>query len=139
VLWAEDDFYILDFEGEPDRTLDERRAKQSPLKDVAGMIRSFGYAAAAGLRVFTLSHPMDRERLEGWAREWQMWSSAAFLRAYLEVTVAGAILPGERTTIDSLLGVFVLEKALYELRYELNHRPDWVSFPLAGVVDLLGR
>jgi maltose alpha-D-glucosyltransferase/alpha-amylase len=139
VLWAEDDFFILDFEGEPDRPLDERRAKQSPLKDAAGMVRSFGYAAAAGLRAFTLAHPMDREGLAGWARVWQSWTSSAFLRAYLEAVAGASVLPADRATIDTLLGVFILEKALYELRYELNHRPDWVSIPLAGLVDLLGR
>jgi maltose alpha-D-glucosyltransferase/alpha-amylase len=139
VLWAEDDFYILDFEGEPDRPLEERRAKQSPLKDVAGMLRSFGYAASAGLRAFTVSHPMDRDRLEGWAGLWQTWASAAFVRAYVEAASPAAILPPDRSAFDALLDVFLLEKALYELRYELNHRPDWVSIPLSGIVQLLGR
>jgi maltose alpha-D-glucosyltransferase/alpha-amylase len=139
VLWAEDDFYILDFEGEPDRPLDERRAKQSPLKDVAGMVRSFGYAAAAALHAFTLAHPMDREDLAGWAKAWRAWTSAAFLRGYLAAVAGASILPPDRATIDTLLAVFILEKALYELRYELNHRPDWVSIPLSGLVDLLGR
>lgn len=139
VLWSESDFYLLDFEGEPDRPLEERRAKQSPIKDVAGMIRSYSYAASAGLRAFTVSRPMDRERLVPWAAHWQTWASAAFLRSYLRNAEPGGFLPQERGSIDHLLGVFVLEKALYELRYELNHRPDWVSIPLAGIVDLLGR
>jgi trehalose synthase-fused probable maltokinase len=139
VLWAETDFYILDFEGEPDRPLAERRAKQSPLKDVAGMIRSFGYAASAGLRAFALSHPMERERLLAWADLWQTWAAAAFLRSYLKTAGSGAFLPQDRASIDNLLRVFTLEKALYELRYELNHRPDWVSIPLSGIVELLGR
>jgi maltose alpha-D-glucosyltransferase/alpha-amylase len=139
VLWSESDFFIFDFEGEPDRPLSERRANQSPLKDVAGMIRSFGYAASAGLHAVTLSYPMERERLVAWSAQWQTWSSAAFLRAYLETAATGRFLPRERATIDNLLGMFVLEKALYELRYELNHRPDWVSIPLTGIVDLLDR
>jgi maltose alpha-D-glucosyltransferase / alpha-amylase len=139
VLWAEEDFYLLDFEGEPDRSLTERRAKQSPLKDVAGMIRSFGYAASAGLRAFALSHPMASERLLEWARVWETWATTRFLRAYLETASVGRFLPADRSSIDKLLGVFVLEKALYELRYELNHRPDWVSIPLSGIVDIVGR
>ena len=139
VLWAEDDFYVLDFEGEPDRPLDERRAKQSPLKDVAGMVRSYGYAASAGLRSFALAHPMDRERLEGWATLWHTWASASFLHGYLDAVSPAAVLPPDRAAIDMVLGVFILEKALYELRYELNHRPDWVSIPLSGILELLGR
>ncbi len=139
VLWAESDFFILDFEGEPDRPLAERRMKLSPLKDVAGMIRSFGYAASAGLRAFALSHPMERERLLAWAGLWQAWAAAAFLRSYLKTAASGGFLPRDAASIDNLLGVFTLEKALYELRYELNHRPDWVSIPLSGIVDLLGR
>ncbi len=139
VLWAEDDFYVLDFEGEPDRPLDERRAKQSPLKDVAGMVRLYGYAASAGLRSFALAHPMDRERLEGWATLWHTWASASFLHGYLDAVSPAAVLPPDRAAIDMVLGVFILEKALYQLRYELNHRPDWVSIPLSGILELLGR
>src|SRR5207244_9372894 len=85
VLWAEGDFYILDFEGEPARPLAERRLKQSALKDVAGMIRSFSYAAYAGLFAHTASRPSEFERLEPWARVWQTWTTSAFLRAYFTV------------------------------------------------------
>jgi len=139
VLWAEGDFYILDFEGEPDRPLAERRAKQSPLKDVAGMMRSFGYAAWVGLRNFAVTRPSELERLAGWARAWRAWTSAAFLRAYAGVAAGSGVLPSDHDSLDVVLRVFVLEKALYELRYEMSHRPDWVSIPLSGVIELLPR
>ena len=139
VLWAEGDFYLLDFEGEPDRPLTERRAKQSALKDVAGMIRSFGYAAWVGLRGFTLAHAPEQSRLTQWARLWQTWASASFLEAYLDATSGQRFLPADRAAVDVLLDAFVLEKACYELRYELNHRPDWVTIPLTGILELLER
>jgi len=137
VLWSEGDFVIFDFEGEPARSLDERRRKQSPLKDVAGMVRSFGYAAYAGLFAFTVARPTELERLEKWARVWQLTTSAAFVRTYLE-TVAGAhFVPSKDTDRDALLQLFVIDKALYELNYELNNRPDWARIPLRGILDLL--
>jgi maltose alpha-D-glucosyltransferase/alpha-amylase len=139
VLWAEGDFYIFDFEGEPDRPLAERRTKQSPLKDVAGMVRSFGYAAWAGLKQFSVTRPAERRRLSGWARAWQAWASAAFLRAYLEAAREGEMLPADAASFHTVLRVFTLEKALYELRYEMGHRPDWVSIPLSGIDELLHR
>ena len=137
VLWAEQDFYILDFEGEPDRTLVERRAKQSPVKDVAGMVRSFGYAAQVALRSTAPARPANAESAAAWAASWQRWVAGAFLRAYLEAAGGGTFLPGDRASFDALLRVFSLEKALYELRYEINHRPDWVSIPLRGILDVL--
>src|SRR5437588_321441 len=93
VLWVDNDFVILDFEGEPTRTVDERRARQSPLKDVAGMLRSFDYAAFAGLFAFTHDRPDDFPRLEPWARLWQQWTSAAFLRAYRSTAAGAPCLP----------------------------------------------
>ena len=137
VLWSEGDFVIFDFEGEPLRSLEERRRKQLPLKDVAGMVRSFGYAAYAGLFAFTAARPTELERLEKWARVWQLTTSSAFVRAYLE-TVAGAhFVPVKDTDRDALLQLFVLDKALYELNYELNNRPDWARIPLRGILDLV--
>ena len=137
VLWAEGDFYILDFEGEPARPIAERRRKQSPLKDVAGMLRSFDYAAYAGLFAHTASRPAEFARLEGWARLWSTWSSAAFLRAYLATAGNALFIPTAPSQRDRLLAVFVLDKALYELNYELNNRPDWVRIPLWGIIELL--
>jgi maltose alpha-D-glucosyltransferase/alpha-amylase len=137
VLWSEGDFYILDFEGEPGRPMAERRQKQSPMKDVAGMLRSFGYAAYAGLFAHTSSRPAEFTRIEPWARLWQTWASAAFLRGYFRTTSNALFVPGEHSQRDALLRLFVLDKALYELNYELNNRPDWVRIPLRGVLELL--
>jgi maltose alpha-D-glucosyltransferase/alpha-amylase len=137
VLWAEGDFYLLDFEGEPARSLSHRRQKQSPLKDVAGMLRSFNYAAYAGLFGQAAARPADFGRLEPWAHLWQTWASAAFLRGYFETAGDASFLPADLAQRDALLRLFMLDKALYELNYELNNRPDWVRIPLWGIFDLL--
>jgi maltose alpha-D-glucosyltransferase/alpha-amylase len=137
VLRVRQDVVILDFEGEPARTLPERRAKTSPLKDVAGMLRSFEYAAFAALFAFTKDRPEDQERLEKWATVWRQWTGAAFLRAYRETVGSADFLPGEMADLDMLLRFFLLDKALYELLYELNHRPTWARIPLTGVLQLL--
>jgi maltose alpha-D-glucosyltransferase/alpha-amylase len=136
VLRTEEDFIILDFEGEPTRPLRERREKHSPLKDVAGMIRSFSYAAYAALFAFTLNVPDGHSRLEPWADTWQHWVSEAFLSGYGSVTAGTGILP-EQPMFNVLLRAFVLDKALYELGYELNNRPEWVRIPLAGILKVL--
>jgi maltose alpha-D-glucosyltransferase / alpha-amylase len=137
VLWTEGDFYILDFEGEPSRPLHERRVKQSPLKDVAGMVRSFSYAAHAGLFALGVARPEQVEHLEPWAQVWQTWATGAFLQGYFTTVDRALFLPAEPSQRDALLRLFVLEKALYELNYELNNRPEWVRIPLLGILDLL--
>jgi maltose alpha-D-glucosyltransferase/alpha-amylase len=137
VLWSEGDFYILDFEGEPARPLAERRQKQSPMKDVAGMLRSFSYAAYAGLFAHTSSRPTEFARLEAWARLWQTWAGASFLRGYFDAVGQAQFVPTEASQRDALLRLFVIDKALYELNYELNNRPDWVRIPLRGLLELL--
>jgi maltose alpha-D-glucosyltransferase / alpha-amylase len=137
VLWSEGDYYIIDFEGEPARSLQVRRRKQSPLKDVAGMLRSFSYAAYAGLFARTANQPLDVERLEPWARGWQVWTSAAFLRGYFETAGEASFIPTDPVQRVSLLDLFLFDKAFYELRYELNSRPDWVRIPLTGILELL--
>jgi maltose alpha-D-glucosyltransferase/alpha-amylase len=136
VLWVDSDFVILDFEGEPTRTVEKRCAKQSPLKDVAGMLRSFNYAAYAGLFAFTQGRPDDFARLEAWAALWQDCTSAAFLRAYGATAAGAPFLPAD-TQFGALLDFFMLDKAFYELLYELNNRPDWVRIPLRGVLSLV--
>jgi len=136
VLHVEEDFVILDFEGEPARTLDERRAKQSPLKDVAGMMRSFSYAAYGALFAATIHAPDDYPLLKEWADTWQHWVSEAYLAGYRSTLGASRLVP-DGAAFDTLLQGFVLEKALYELGYELNNRPDWVSIPLTGIQKLL--
>jgi maltose alpha-D-glucosyltransferase/alpha-amylase len=136
VLRVEDDFVILDFEGEPARSIAERRAKQSPLKDVAGMLRSYSYAAYAALFMFTVHAPDDLAPLRPWAETWRHWTSLAFVAGYRETIDALPLVP--HAAFDRLLHAFSIEKALYELAYELNARPDWVRIPLIGIRSLLG-
>ena len=136
VLRAKADFVILDFEGEPARSLAERRAKQSPLKDVAGMLRSFSYAAAAGLDKFSQRRPEAAKNIEPWAQLWQNAVSTEFLRAYKVAVAASPGLAPEPSQAQLLLNAYLLEKSLYELLYELNNRPAWVRIPLAGILSL---
>ena len=136
VLMTEGDVVILDFEGEPARPLAERRRKGSPLRDVAGMVRSFSYAALTGLGAATHTRPEDVERLAPWADVWEAQVSATFLRAYRGATHDVDFLPSDSGDFDVLLHAFVLDKAMYELGYELNNRPDWVHIPLSGLLRL---
>jgi maltokinase len=122
TMWAEDDWVILDFEGEPARSLTERRRKRSPLRDVAGMLRSFAYLAIAS----------------GGSHDWEEQARATFLEGYLE-TVDATLLPSGQAAIDRILSVYELEKAVYELRYELDNRPEWVSIPVAGILRLIDQ
>ena len=135
VLWCENDFFVLDFEGEPGRSAEERRAKQTPFKDVAGMLRSFDYAAYSALYQAAKVHPDALERLEPWAKIWRSWMSAAFLKSYREV--AASLLPEDPGSARQLLDLLRLEKALFELSYELDYRPDWVRIPLLGILHLI--
>ncbi len=141
VLHTGNDFVIIDFEGEPARPLSERRIKRGALRDVAGMLRSFHYAPYAvlfGTSPGSYVRPEDVPRLESGARFWAQWMSAAFLRAYLAESAKGTHLPSNTDSLEALLHTYLLEKALYEIVYELNHRPDWVRIPLRGVLDLVG-
>jgi len=135
VLRTEEDFVILDFEGEPARTLEERRARHSAVKDVAGMVRSFSYAAYAALFAFSVHAPDDYPLLEPWADTWQHWVTDAFLTGYRTAAGETTVLP-QGDTFVAFLRAFTVEKALYELVYELNNRPDWVRVPLAGLQKL---
>jgi maltokinase len=117
---------VLDFEGEPARTLVERRRKRSPLRDVAGMLRSFAYAASAARILYDTAAPED----------WENEVRAAFLGGYL-ASVDPTLLPPGRAAVERLIAVYELEKAVYELRYELDNRPDWASIPVAGICRLL--
>jgi maltose alpha-D-glucosyltransferase/alpha-amylase len=136
VLRVKTDFVILDFEGEPARPLEYRRSKQCPLKDVAGMLRSFSYAAYASLNNYSARHSEDLTRLEPWAQLWERSAAAAFLRAYRETAQGAEFLPADTSDFHKLLDVFLLDKALYEVRYELNARPAWVRIPLMGIMAL---
>src|SRR5262249_52885076 len=128
---------ILDFEGEPARSVEERREKRSPLKDVVGMLRSFDYAAYAALFELTKSRPDDFDRLEPWARLWRTWTSVAFWREYRAVSRQAPYLPEDPSALGLLLDAYTLDKILYELLYELNNRPDWVCIPLQGVESMI--
>jgi maltose alpha-D-glucosyltransferase/alpha-amylase len=140
VLHTGKDFVIIDFEGEPARPLGQRRIKRSPLRDVAGMIRSFHYAAFSALHAqvetgaITAEH---RPRFEAWARAWHLWVSGVFLQAYLEAASPGSFLPKTDSGLTVLLDAELLDKAMYELGYELNNRPDWVKIPIQGVLQQL--
>lgn len=130
VLVTGSDFIIIDFEGEPARSFAERRAKGSPLRDVAGMLRSFSYARWSALRRVSLEHE-DNVMLDDAARDWEKACRHAFLQGYKS---AGDV---QGQVNDDLLMLFELEKALYELRYELNNRVDWTAVPLHGILELL--
>ena len=136
VLYTGKDFVIVDLEGEPSRSISERRFKRSPLRDVAGMIRSFEYAAAYAVRQGPVRIE-DIPALLPWASLWQRWASASFLRGYFEASGDAAYLPRGADATAAMLDFYLLDKAIYELRYELNNRPDWVPIPLAGVRRLL--
>jgi maltose alpha-D-glucosyltransferase/alpha-amylase len=137
VLVAHNDFVIIDFEGEPARPLEERRRKSSPLRDVAGMLRSFNYARWAALKR-AAENDEELEKLAPLAAAWEGEARDAFLGAYDEST-RDAGLYGSVAEAHDLIGLFELEKALYELRYEINNRPDWVRIPLAGILALASR
>jgi len=136
VLAVKNDFVILDFEGEPARPLAERRAKQCALKDVAGMLRSFSYAAQVSLANYVARRPESLESLAGWSRFWEQSASAAFLKAYRLETANSSFLPSNADGFRSLLEAYLLDKALYELNYELENRPTWVRIPLVGIAAL---
>ncbi len=137
VLRADDDFVILDFEGEPARPLAHRVARQTPLKDVVGMIRSFDYAAFAALFAHAGDRPEVFDRLVPWAKSWRTWASAAFLGQYLTTASGAPFVPKDPASVARLLDALTLDKALYELLYELNNRPDWVRIPLRGILALI--
>jgi maltose alpha-D-glucosyltransferase/alpha-amylase len=133
------DFILLDFEGEPARPIVQRRQKQSPLKDVAGMLRSFSYAAFSGLDQYLKGNPdaaAHAEQLSAWSVCWQNTVSAEFLRAYRQAMAVKPELLPSPPQAQRLLDAYLLEKALYELLYELDNRPAWLHIPLAGILAL---
>ena len=136
VLRVDEDFVIIDFEGEPARPRAARRAKTSPLKDVASMTRSFGYAAQAALLAFTVHAPEREAASLTWAATWEHWVTRAFLGGYKEALGSSPLLP-DRGDFAALLAAFVVDKAISELSYELGTRPDWVRIPLAGLASVL--
>jgi maltokinase len=127
VLWNGDDWVVLDFEGEPARSIPERRRKRSPLRDVAGMLRSFAYTVSAAKLQRAVDAPED----------WEQRAREEFLDGYYQEMDTTGLLPGGHEATNRILSIFELEKAVYELRYELNNRPDWVKIPVAGIERLL--
>jgi len=141
VLYTGKDFVIIDFEGEPARPVSERKIKRSPLRDVAGMLRSFHYVAYNALmheQTRGLFKPEKRPFLEAWADYWYRWVAVAFMGRYLKSSRTGGYLPENTHETKILLNAFLMEKAIYELGYEMNNRPDWVHIPLLGIEQLLG-
>lgn len=130
VLCTENDFIIIDFEGEPAQPLAERRMKHPPVMDVAGMIRSFHYVP------FAFLNGKGRKQ-SPWTSFWSGWTGAAFLKGYFELATGKLFWPQDPDVVRLLFDVYVMNKALYELRYELNNRPDWVEIPLRGLIELL--
>jgi maltose alpha-D-glucosyltransferase/alpha-amylase len=143
ILFTGRDFMIIDFEGEPARSLGDRRVKRSPLRDVAGVLRSFHYATFTALidaQNRGLVEPASdaAHDLEDWGRAWCDAVSEAFLGSYLETCGDASWIPADLEALRVLLDTSLLEKAVYELTYELNNRPTWVSVALMGIADLVG-
>jgi len=137
VLIDSNDFIVIDFEGEPGRTLEERRAKVSPLKDLAGMLRSLDYAASSARTRALEFDPGDEPRLSALLESWRDASAQAFLRGWHAAASASPVPLWPVEGGQALLELYVLEKAIYELRYEIDHRPSWIGVPLAGLARLL--
>lgn len=138
VLFTGSDFVFIDFEGEPARTLAERREKHSPLRDVAGMVRSFHYAAYAALLNRPGAAEAESDPLAPLANAWYRAASGEYLRAYFARASKGNFLPADSDEREFLLNYWLLAKSVYELKYELNHRLDWVAIPLEGIDALVG-
>ena len=128
---------LVDFEGEPARSLEDRRVKKTPLRDVAGMVRSFDYAAAAATRLLGDADPEIREHVEPHALNWRDLASTAYLERYFACMEGSSILPDDEASTQQLLNLLILEKALYEICYEAANRPAWLSIPLNGVLALM--
>ncbi len=139
VLFTGKDFVIIDFEGEPIRSFSERRLKRSALRDVAGMIRSFHYAAFYNLIENDAVRKEDLKFVEKWAEQWYHYIAGFFMKSYLDKAKGEDFLPDNDGDLDLLLQVFILEKAIYELNYELNMRPDWVIIPLRGIKYIMQK
>jgi len=139
VLFTGKDFMIIDLEGDPQRRISERRIKRSPLRDVAGMIRSFDYASQSVLfhQISGIASRDEMPILQQWARFWSLWTSVCFLRAYLRSVGGAPFIPRSREEIQLLLDVYLLERAVYELGDELVRRPSWARVPIHAVLRIL--
>jgi maltose alpha-D-glucosyltransferase/alpha-amylase len=142
VLYTGNDFVIMDFEGEPARSMSDRRVKRASLRDVAGMLRSFHYAvnvAMFGQRELGVIHDDDLDYFGELGAFWNYWVSAAYVKAYLATLGISPLIPDSHEEFQTMLDIFVLEKAVYELGYELNNRPGWIKIPVDGMRYILGE
>ncbi|HVV69100.1 MAG TPA: maltose alpha-D-glucosyltransferase [Gammaproteobacteria bacterium] len=140
LLYNDNEFIIIDFEGEPDRPLSERKIKRSPLRDVAGMLRSFHYAVCMVVADKAKNQPQEyQETLRQWGEYWYRWVCHLFLKGYFEEMATSQLLPSNHTALFKLLRSSLLERAIYEVGYELNNRPELVNIPCYGILDLLGE
>jgi maltose alpha-D-glucosyltransferase/alpha-amylase len=142
VLYTGKDFLIIDFEGEPAVALSERRIKRSPLRDVAGMVRSFNYVAnAALLKQVERGTIADGQwpLMISWAQFWSRWVGAIYFRAYVRTAGAARFMPSNETDLRVMMDAYLLRKAIYEIGYELNNRPDWLKIPLQGILELVAQ
>jgi maltose alpha-D-glucosyltransferase / alpha-amylase len=137
LLWRGARYAMLDFEGEPARSLADRRRKRSPLTDVAGMLRSYSYAAWSGLFAWSRTHHADALERAPWATLWETAVTAAFLSSYFADTHGASFIPADHTQLAALLELLMIDKAVYELDYELNNRPDWLPVPIEGLLRLV--
>lgn len=137
ILLAANDFVLIDFEGEPARPLHERIAKHCPIRDVAGVIRSFSYAAETARRKVKLEKPEAFASASTYTKEWEKASRERFLKGYLETTANCPSVPANREVFEKILALFCLEKALYEFNYERNNRPEWLEIPVFGLIECL--
>lgn len=139
VLFTGKDFIITDFEGEPARSYSERRLRRSALRDVAGMIRSFHYAAYGSLFLDNQIRKEDIGKLMPFAEQWYHYMSGFFMHAYLKTVQGSSLVPSNKEDLETLMTTFLLEKAIYELNYEVNNRPDWVVIPMRGIKSILRK
>jgi maltose alpha-D-glucosyltransferase/alpha-amylase len=139
VLIAKDDVFIIDFEGEPNRTIAERRQKAPAARDVAGLVRSIDYSTTAAYERALRAAPDESGRLARALGVWRDRSSATFVEAYREAMIDARLWPRGTAESARLLDFFLIEKALYEVEYELSHRPHWVRVPLAGILRVLPK
>lgn len=139
ILIVKDDIFIIDFEGEPRRALDERRRKAPAARDVAGLIRSIDYSVTAALERALRVAPDEQGKLGAALAEWRDRSAAVFLAAYRETMTNARLWPADPRAAEQLLNFFLLEKAFYEIEYELAYRPDWLRVPLMGILRILSQ
>jgi maltose alpha-D-glucosyltransferase/alpha-amylase len=138
VLYTGKDFVITDFEGAPGRSISERRGKSSALQDVAGMLRSIDYASfVAAFQIAESPTPISMENMEPWRTFWYRWAVLSFLKGYFLECGDSSFMPATFEEVDMLLTAYLLERMLYEIRFEMNHRPDFLEIPLQGILNIL--